>query len=136
MQCKNHADVPAVDRCVGCAEAFCGDCLVEVLGQKYCGSCKVLAIQGRQVAVVEEDTVPCKEANEALTYSIVALFCFGVILGPVAIHKAYKAKQIIAEDPRLSGFGKANAAMVIGIVAMVLSVIFIIGRANRTARSM
>jgi hypothetical protein len=133
MQCKNHPDVSAVDRCVGCAEAFCGDCLVEVLGQKYCGSCKVLAIQGRQV-VLEEATVPCKEAGEALTYAIVSLFCFGIVLGPVAIHKAYKAKQAIAEDPRLSGYGKANAAMVIGIVALLLWILGMVGRASRASR--
>ena len=119
MQCKNHADIPAVDRCSGCAESFCADCLVTVLGQKYCASCKVLAIQGKHV-VLEEATIPCSEAGEALTFAILSLFCFGMILGPMALFKAHKAKKIIDEDPRLTGWGKANAAMAIAIVAIVV----------------
>src|SRR5512138_2197584 len=127
MDCKNHPSTPAVDRCTGCAEPFCGDCLVEIRGQKYCASCKVLAIQGQQV-VVEEATIPCKEASEALTYAIVSLFCFGIILGPMAIVKANKAKQMIALNPRLTGSGKATAAIVIGSIALVLWVISIVAR--------
>jgi len=119
MQCKNHSDRQAIDRCAGCAEPFCGDCLVEVLGQKYCGSCKVLAIQGRQV-VLEEATIPCKEAGEALTLAIFSLFCCGPVLGPMAMVKAHKAREMINEDPRLIGAGKANAAMIIGIAALLL----------------
>jgi len=126
MQCKNHDEIQAVDRCAGCAEAFCGDCLVEVRGQKYCGSCKVLAIQGQQI-VLEEETVPCKEASEALTYAIASFLCCGIILGPMAITKAYKARELIAMDPRLTGSGKANAAMVIGIVALLLWLIAFVG---------
>jgi hypothetical protein len=133
MQCKNHPDQSAVDRCVGCAEAFCGDCLVEVLGQKYCGSCKVLAIQGRKI-VLDEATVPCKEAGEALTYAIIGLFCCGVILGPIAIQKAYRAKQAITMDPRLSGYGKANAAMVIGIGGLLFWLLRILESAVQVGR--
>lgn len=133
MECKNHPSVQAVDRCTGCAEPFCGDCLVEIRGQKYCGSCKVLAIQGQQV-VVEEGSIPCKEASEALKYAIISLFCFGIILGPIAISKAHKAKQMIAMNPRLTGSGKATAATIIGIVALVLWAITIIGRAARSNR--
>jgi hypothetical protein len=66
MQCKNHPEIPALDRCAGCAEPFCKDCLVDIQGQKYCGSCKVMALRG-QSPVVEEASIPCKEANEALT---------------------------------------------------------------------
>ena len=78
MQCKNHPDLQAVDRCIGCAEPFCGDCLVEIHGQKYCGSCKIMALKG-QPLILEEPTIPCKEANEALTYAIVGIFCCGII---------------------------------------------------------
>jgi len=44
MQCKAHPDVLAVDRCAGCAEPFCENCLVEIGCAKYCGSCKVMAV--------------------------------------------------------------------------------------------
>jgi len=107
---------------------------VEVRGQKYCASCKVLAIQGQQI-VVEEATIPCKEATEALKYAILSLFCFGFILGPIAISKAKKAKEMIELNPRLTGSGKANAAMVIGAVGLALWVLYIIGRVSHPVRN-
>lgn len=81
--------------------------------------------------IVEEATIPCKEANEALTYSIVGIFCFGIILEPIAISKALKARKMMQLNPRLSGSGKATAALIIGIVALVLWVIGMIGRFSR-----
>lgn len=130
MQCKNHPEAVAVDRCAGCAEPFCSDCLVDIQGQKYCGSCKTMALRGG-APIVEEATIPCKEANEALTYSIVGIFCFGIILEPIAISKALKARKMMQLNPRLSGSGKATAALIIGIVALVLWVIGMIGRFSR-----
>ena len=133
MQCKNHPNVPAVDRCAGCAESFCNDCLVEIHGQKYCGSCKVLALKGQPV-LVEEATIPCKEANEALTYAIVGIFCCGIILEPIALSKASKARKMIAMNPRLTGSGKVTAATIIAIVALVLWVLGMIVRVSQLSQ--
>ena len=72
MQCKNHAGIGAVDRCTGCAEPFCGNCLVEIHGRKYCGSCKVLAVGGQPVA--PESMIPCPEASDSLKYAIIGIF--------------------------------------------------------------
>ncbi len=47
MECKNHPGVAAMDRCAGCAEAFCYNCLVDVQGRKYCGHCKVMALSSQ-----------------------------------------------------------------------------------------
>lgn len=127
MQCKNHPAVTAVDRCAGCAEPFCTDCLVEIQGQKYCGSCKTMALRGAP-PITEEATIPCKEASEALTYSIVGIFCCGIILQPIAISKALKAKKMIAMNPRLTGSGKATAGLIIGIVGLVLWILGMIVR--------
>jgi hypothetical protein len=134
MQCKNHPPVSAIDRCAGCAEAFCTDCLVEIHGQKYCGSCKVLALKGGQPVLVEEATIPCKEANEALTYAIVGIFCFGIVLEPIALMKAAKARKMIQMNPQLLGSGKVTAATIIAIVALVLWVIGIIARVSQATR--
>src|SRR6266446_711114 len=134
MDCKNHVTVPAVDRCAGCAEPFCPDCLVAIHGQKYCGSCKVMAIQG-QPALLEEAILPCKEADEALKYAIIGIFCFGIILEPIALSKAAKAKKMIALNPRLTGSGKATAATIIGIVGLVLWVLGIIARITQSANA-
>jgi hypothetical protein len=127
MQCKNHPEVVAVDRCAGCAEPFCGDCLVDIQGQKYCGACKTMALRGGP-PIVEEATIPCKEATDALTYSIIGVFCFGIVLEPIAISKALKAKKMIAMNPRLTGSGKATAALIIGIVGLVLWILGVVSR--------
>jgi hypothetical protein len=134
MQCKNHTAVAAVDRCAGCAESFCADCLVEIHGQKYCGACKVLALKGGAPTVAEEATIPCKEAGEALTMAILSLFCFGFIVGPIAISKANKAQKMIEMNPRLTGSGKAQAAKVIGIIGLCLWVLSLILRIATASR--
>lgn len=126
MQCKNHPSTSAVDRCTGCAEPFCAECLVELHGQKYCGSCKVMALQGQPSAVAP--TIPCKEADDALKYAIIGIFCFGIILEPIAISKAVKAKRMMSLNPNLAGSGKATASLIIGIVGLVLWVLGLIAR--------
>lgn len=128
MQCKNHPTIEATDRCAGCAELFCPDCLVEIQGQKYCANCKSLALQGGAPAMAEAATIPCKEAKDALMYSIIGIFCIGIILEPIAIMKALKAKKMIAMNPRLTGSGKATAALIIACVGLLLWVLGIIVR--------
>lgn len=78
------------------------------------------------------EAIPCKEARDALIIAIISIFCFGIILGPVAIVKATKAKQLMRENPALTGEGKATAAIVIGIISTILSAlgliqIFVVG---------
>lgn len=115
--CKNHADSAAVGHCAGCAEPFCANCTVDMGGRTYCGSCKVLAVEGRTL-VVESNLSPCKEAQSALVMALISPMCFGIILGPMAILKAIEAKKLIAANPQLTGSGKANAAFVIGIFGL------------------
>jgi uncharacterized RDD family membrane protein YckC len=41
MLCRNHVDVAeGVRRCARCGAPFCPDCLVELSGRPYCGTCK------------------------------------------------------------------------------------------------
>lgn len=126
MQCKNHPEMVAMDRCAGCAEPFCSNCLVAVQGKNYCSACKVMAVSGQPA--VEEGTIPCKEAKEALIYGIVSLFCCAIIIGPIAIYKGLQARKMMAMNPRLSGSGKATAGIVLGIVGLVLFVVVMIAR--------
>jgi hypothetical protein len=133
MKCKNHANVDAVDRCSACAEPFCSDCLVEIHGQKYCGSCKVVAIKGQPI-VEKEPSVPCPEANQALQYAIVSIFCFGIFLAPVALVKASKARKIIAANPKLQGAGKVTAATVIAWIVLGLWILGAIMKGVQTSK--
>jgi len=120
MDCRNHPGTQAADRCAGCAETFCPNCLVEVQGQRYCGECKVMAVRDEPPPVPEDQIRECEEAGAALKYAIIGLFCFGIILGPIAISKALQAKKMIDADPTLGGSGKATAALWIGTIALIL----------------
>ena len=126
MHCKNHPEVAAEERCTGCAELFCGDCLVEVLGQKYCSSCKIMAVKGPPP--VKEGDEPCEAAGKALTYSIIGIFCFGFIFGALAIQKAIEARRQIHADPRLAGLAKANVGLLMGITVLIFWVLGMIAK--------
>ncbi len=128
MTCINHPNVAAVGRCSGCAESFCANCLLEMQGQSWCGSCKQLAVGSVPAAAAPGTGELCKEAKEALIYSIVGLFCFGIILEPIALIKATKAKKLLAADPTLSGGGMATAAMIIAIIGLAVWILGMIGR--------
>jgi hypothetical protein len=58
--------------------------------------------------------------------AIVSLFICGIILGPVALVQAGKAKTQIETNPRYGGGGYVTAAKVIAIIALVLNAIGIL----------
>jgi hypothetical protein len=127
MECKNHPTIQASYTCSACGQPFCDECLVDIGGRKYCSNCKMSAVQTMQghpnwqpPTIPEEATIPCKEANEALIYSIVGLFCCGIIIEPLAIYKAQQARKMLELNPRLEGSGKATAALVISIIGLSL----------------
>ncbi len=128
MECKNHPGVNAVGRCEGCAESFCSNCLVEIGGKQYCGACKTMAASPAAAVIPDEATIPCKEANDALIMAIIGIFCFGIILEPLALIKASKAKKMIAENPAMTGSGKATAATIIGVIGLILWLLGTISR--------
>ncbi|MGB9006062.1 MAG: DUF4190 domain-containing protein [Candidatus Aminicenantales bacterium] len=72
-----------------------------------------------------------KEAKDALIYSIIGIFCFGIILGPIAISKASKAMNIINSDPGYTGKGKATAGLIIGIIDVVFWLLALIINLSR-----
>ena len=137
MQCKNHPDLAAAAHCAGCAESYCENCIVELAGQHYCASCKILAIGDRQL-IAEKGTIASKEAASSLTLAIIGiLLCsvfisiWGIGLSIAAIVTAVKARGQIAVNPQLTGSGKATAALIVGSAALANVVINLIGLANR-----
>ena len=83
----------------------------------------------------EEGTVPCKEARESLTFAIIGYFFFGILFGAIAIVKGLKAKRSIEVNPRLSGWGKANTGIVLGIIVIILSTLGMLFRFQSVAKT-
>jgi hypothetical protein len=91
-----------------------------------------MAVGGRIPLIVDRPTIPCPEADDALKYALLGIFCFGFVLEPMAISKAVNARKRIKADPRLMGYGKTTVALVIGIVAGILWILGLISRVNPT----
>ena len=122
--CKNHPEIQALDKCTDCMGAFCSDCLTVIGDEKYCDSCNSAIFR-------EEGTLPCKEARDALICAIFGLVFMGIILEPIAIFKAFKAKDMIKKDPRLTGSGKATVALIIVIIYFLkIIILFSVVRAR------
>ncbi len=59
-----------------------------------------------------------RNASTALTQAIIGILIFGIILEPLAISNARKAKNVLTpSDP---GYGNANAAEIIGWIVLAL----------------
>lgn len=117
MDCKNHPGVMATNRCAGCAEPFCNNCVVNLQGQPYCASCKTMTVAN--APMVEAATIPSKEATQALICAIVGLFCFGIILGPIALVLASKASKMMKLNPRITGSGKLMATYILAPIDII-----------------
>jgi len=68
--------------------------------------------------------VKCQLANEALIMSLIGIVCFGIILEPLALYRAIKARKEIRESPYpMSGEGKATAAIVISSLVLLMNLL-------------
>lgn len=130
MNCHNHPADAAAGTCAGCAEPFCPSCLVTVRGASYCGACKTMAVAG----VVPQAVMINQDAKSALWMALVGMFCFGFILGPVAVIKASKAKQTIQATPGMGGSGWANAAILVGVTTFLFTIMSCVLRAKSLGR--
>ncbi len=88
----------------------------DAMACQYCGN----SVSAEPSSSMEMDAV-YKAANTALTCAIIGIFCFGIILGPVAINNAKKAKAVLR--PRDPLYGNANAGEIIGWIDIVLSML-------------
>ncbi|HKU74466.1 MAG TPA: DUF4190 domain-containing protein [Pyrinomonadaceae bacterium] len=92
----------------------CGD----IITNAYCFRCRNLSPSDY---TGPKQTLP--EAKDALKFAIIGIFCFGFILGPIAIVKGTSAKKKIEMDPRYEGEGMATAAQIIGGIVCLLYIV-------------
>ena len=127
-KCRNHPHVDAAGHCAVCTIDFCGHCLVAVRATRYCAACKMRAIQGG--AAAELGAEPCAEARQALVQGIIGMFCLGFVLGPMAIKNGLEAFTQFKADPRLTGWGKAVAGILLGVLDLVGWALMLVQRAT------
>ncbi|AGC46682.1 hypothetical protein MYSTI_05403 [Myxococcus stipitatus DSM 14675] len=97
---------------------------------RYCGDCKVMAVPASALTITRQS----ESAGRALGLSFLGIVCFGFIVAPMAISAALAARKEIAQDPSVGGLGKANAALVIAPVVLLLSVLNVIVRIKGFAK--
>lgn len=67
---------------------------------------------------------PCKEAQVGLGFSIAGLLpVVGIFLGGYGLWKSLQAKKMIARNKLLTGEGQAMAGIIIGPIAIVISLV-------------
>lgn len=128
MSCENHPEKTETGLCTGCQEPYCEECLVSFNNEKYCSECKYMNVNP---AVFYEEVEKCEpeEAGEALKYSLIGIFCFGIILGPIAMNKGFKALGIIKQDPfHKKGRTKAAFGILMGFYCLAFWLLNIIDR--------
>lgn len=133
MRCKHHPDIRTDELCDLCAQPICSDCITEVHETRHCPECymRVSQVPGTGPTV-------CHEAKSALMFAILSLFCAGQFLGPIAIYKGIKARKRIILDSTITGEGRANAAILIGVIGfcfwLYASVILATNQSNQQPR--
>lgn len=128
MKCFNHHNIDAVGTCVSCGRGVCVECKTMLGGRIYCKPCADQAYAQRLATMstispatrVVVSGQRAKGAVASLICSIIGLFFFQMILGPVAISLASGARRRIQENPRLEGGGIAAAGLMIGIIDSVI----------------
>ena len=128
MECRNHPGIAAIERCDGCGQPLCYDCLVDMAGGKFCAACRASAPPNQAPPMMARRIQVCQEAQWALLLAVIGVFaCYGAILvEPVALFLAGKAKKKIAAAPNLHGIGMATAAQVVAVVLLLLWVIYFV----------
>jgi hypothetical protein len=113
----------------GCSEdtkkcPMCGETIKAVaLKCKHCGE-----YLDKSLKKDEAPVGPLKEATDSLKYSLIGIFCIGFILGPIAVVKGIKALNMIREEPRYEGKGKAIAGIIIGSLECLLYIFALLAR--------
>lgn len=146
---QQHEMGQSVVRCAKCQDVFHSDCWQEEGGcnRAECkGSTKTCPVCGREIKLEALKCRHCKSyldpemkdsltpkgeapnAKSALTNAIIGIFCFGFVLGPIAVFKGIKVLNVIANDPGYTGRGKAIAAIVIGGIVTLLNIAGIIAK--------
>lgn len=106
----------AMKKCVFCANEIQDEAIV----CQYCGRDQRVTSQQQDADTIKASS----DASTALTLAIIGIFCFGIVLEPLALIKAGSAKKVL--QPTDPGYGNAISAQIIAWIAFVLWALSII----------
>jgi len=119
--CYQHDDRAMMAYCAGCARSCCPDCVLEISGDYYCERCRdQLARDVHQKSVLPE---AWWAVLMALVATVFGFKLVGLLLGPYAISRAWKAQQILADAYWLRGIWHVRAAYVLGGFATAIGAV-------------
>jgi hypothetical protein len=90
---------------------------VITLGTPLCPACHAITSPD---GIYHGPRINAPGAVASLVLGIVGLFVCQIVLGPLAIWQAGKARQAMAQDPSLGGEGLATAGKIMGIIDIVV----------------
>jgi hypothetical protein len=105
----------------------CG--LVVTIGTPLCPACRAITSPD---GIYHGPKTNAPGATTSLVLGLIGLVVCGVILGPLAISSANRAKAAMAIDPSLGGEGMAATGKVLGIIDIVLFVVYLLIRVSAT----
>jgi hypothetical protein len=126
MKCYYHPETDAVAACTNCGKAICQSCSINVTGRLICQTCLASGSATRYPA---QSIQPARSTN---TLAIVSLvlgimgLCGSFLFSVPAWITGHMALKQFTENPNQEGQGMAKAGRILGIVATVLWVIFIV----------
>jgi len=59
MECRNHPGIAAIERCDGCGQPFCYECLAAIGGRNYCTACRGGTVPGQTPPAVGYHRATC-----------------------------------------------------------------------------
>lgn len=121
MLCRNHVDVAeGVRRCARCGAPFCPDCLVEISGRPYCGTCKseqLLDVRsGVQYGAIQHATILRRFGAVFLDGLIVAVPMY-ILMGIFVFLPATRGQQ---PNPLFNFIGLPFALLSLAYEALML----------------
>jgi RING finger family protein/uncharacterized protein DUF4190 len=116
---------PLAPGTMGCPR--CG--LVITIGTPLCPACRAITSPD---GIYHGPKTNAPGAVKSLVVGIIGLVVCGIVLGPIAISSANKAKEAMANDPSLGGEGLATAGKILGVLDIVGFAIAILIRMSNT----
>jgi len=101
---------PGTMSCTGCG-------LVLAIGVPLCPACRAITSPD---GIYRGPRINAPGAVASLVLGIVGLFACQIILGPLAIWQASKARYAMTSDPSLGGEGLATAGKILGVLDLVV----------------